>query len=134
MHGDRENCPVGLAAHLAYMANDLEQHMQKEEQILFPMIGSGRGKMALMPMSVMMGEHEEHAESIAKVKSLTNDISIPVGACNTWRALYLGLAKLVEDLEHHIEIENSILFARYLPAQTPVTLDKSEGTCCGSCH
>ncbi len=134
VHGDRENCPNGLAAHLNQMFHELESHMQKEEQILFPMINAGRGKMALMPMSVMMDEHVDHEEAIEQLKKLTGDLIIPIGACNTWRALYLGLQKLVGDLERHIEIENTVLFARYLPEQTSTSLDKSEGTCCGSCH
>lgn len=37
---------------------------------------------------------------------------IPDGACNSWRALYQGLAELEDDLIQHIHTENNILFAR----------------------
>ena len=36
---------------------ELEQHMAKEEQRLFPLIKSGQGAMAIGPISVMEREH-----------------------------------------------------------------------------
>jgi hypothetical protein len=42
-------------------AEELELHMQKEEQMLFPLIRQGRGRMALMPVQVMEEEHKDHA-------------------------------------------------------------------------
>jgi len=38
VHGDRPDCPKGLADHLADMQQELESHMMKEEQILFPIL------------------------------------------------------------------------------------------------
>ena len=34
----------------------------------------------------------------------------PQGACNTWRALYAGIAQLNDDLINHIHLENNVLF------------------------
>ena len=45
--------------------------------------------------------------------SVTGDLTLPNNACNTWRALYAGLGKLVEDLTEHMHIENNILFPRF---------------------
>ncbi len=36
----------------------------------------------------------------------------PLGACNTWRALYLGLQKLRDNLMEHIHLENNLLFVK----------------------
>jgi regulator of cell morphogenesis and NO signaling len=52
-------------------------------------------------------------------------MELPVGACNTWTALYLGLRELKEDLMEHILLENEILFVE------PVS---QKGQCCGSCQ
>lgn len=41
VHGERQDCPKGLSSHLALMLDELEQHMQKEEQILFPLLQAG---------------------------------------------------------------------------------------------
>lgn len=108
VHGSRPECPAGLADHLASMFQELESHMLKEEQVLFPMLA--RGQLPEMPISVMRFEHDQHGEALAKLAELTHDITLPRGACNTWRALYLGLRQFREDLMQHIHLENNILF------------------------
>ena len=40
VHGEKPDCPRGLADHLERMSEELELHMQKEEQVLFPLIRS----------------------------------------------------------------------------------------------
>lgn len=35
VHADSPDCPTGLAEHLRTMSQELESHMQKEEQVLF---------------------------------------------------------------------------------------------------
>jgi len=96
---------VGLQA-------ELESHMAKEEQILFPMILKGRGAMAAGPISVMEHEHEYAGHALARLRELTNGYEVPAKACNTWRALWHGLATMEEELHEHIHLENNILFPR----------------------
>lgn len=110
VHGARPDCPVGLADHLEAMQQELESHMMKEEQILFPMLARGMRPQAEGPISVMRFEHEQHGEALEGLSALTDGIVPPSGACNTWRALYLGLATLRDDLVAHIHLENNILF------------------------
>ena len=93
---------------------ELEQHMAKEEQILFPMIVQGQGAMAGGPISVMEHEHESAGAALAHMRTITKDYEVPEGACNTWRALWHGLAALEEALHQHIHLENNILFPRAL--------------------
>jgi regulator of cell morphogenesis and NO signaling len=112
VHGNRPECPNGLADHLHYMKAELEGHMQKEEQILFPMLVGGMAAMATGPINVMRQDHDDHAQAINKISELTNNITPPEGACNTWRALYLSLQQFKDDLEAHIDLENNVLFAR----------------------
>jgi regulator of cell morphogenesis and NO signaling len=66
--------------------------------------------MPLGPISVMRMEHEQHGEALQRLAMLTHDITLPRDACNTWRALYLGLRTLRDDLMDHIHLENNILF------------------------
>lgn len=113
VHRDHPDCPHGLAAFLEETAGELEDHMMKEEAILFPMLRSGRGVMALMPISRMRSEHLEHGERLEELARLTHDFTPPGGACTTWRALFAGCAKLDGDLREHIHIENNILFAMF---------------------
>ncbi|WP_020410831.1 iron-sulfur cluster repair protein YtfE [Hahella ganghwensis] len=111
VHGQRPECPVGLADHLNNMLNELESHMQKEENVLFPLLQQGIDGMQVNgPVSVMRFEHDQHGEALTTLADLTNDIQLPKGACNTWRALYSGLNQLRDDLMQHIHLENNILF------------------------
>lgn len=112
VHGDKAGCPIGLADHLAFMEQDLESHMMKEERILFPMLLRGIYTQSIPPIVRMRHEHDQHGDSLAKLEQLTNDITPPPGACTTWRALYAGLAQLREDLMQHIHLENNVLFPR----------------------
>ncbi|WP_258128897.1 iron-sulfur cluster repair protein YtfE [Achromobacter anxifer] len=110
VHADSPDCPTGLAEHLRGMQQELESHMQKEEQVLFPMLARGHGAMAGMPIMVMRAEHDDHGVALERLLALTNGITLPRAACNTWRALYLGLRAFKEDLMAHIHLENNILF------------------------
>ncbi len=112
VHGDKADCPIGLADHLAFMEQDLESHMTKEEQILFPMLLRGLYAQSLPPIVRMRHEHDQHGDSLARLEQLTNDITPPVNACTTWRALCAGLAQLREDLMEHIHLENNVLFPK----------------------
>lgn len=116
VHGERDDCPHGLAEHLSDMAQELESHMRKEEVVLFPMIARGHGVMARLPIGVMRGEHEDHGEALRQLAALTQDITPPRGACTTWRALYTGLRAFRDDLIAHIHLENNVLFERFAPA------------------
>ncbi|WP_428239647.1 iron-sulfur cluster repair protein YtfE [Gynuella sp.] len=111
VHGDRPDCPQGLSTQLHEMQQALESHMLKEENILFPMLRQGAcGRAVGGPISVMRIEHDHHGEELTHLAEITNNITLPKGACNTWRALYSGLAQLRADLMQHIHLENNILF------------------------
>lgn len=91
---------------------ELEQHMAKEEQILFPMILAGKGGMAGPPIEVMHQEHDEAGAALRRLRELTDDYRVPAEACNTWRALWHGLEELETALHEHIHLENNVLFPR----------------------
>lgn len=112
VHGNKADCPRGLAEHLWTMQQELESHMLKEEQILFPMLQRGmKLPQSEGPIAVMRFEHDQHGVALQRLADLTNDITPPENACNTWRALYRGLEELRDDLMQHIHLENNILFA-----------------------
>jgi regulator of cell morphogenesis and NO signaling len=114
VHRKKSDCPLGLRDRLEQMSAELERHMQKEERILFPMICSGQGAQAIMPVHVMEQEHEEAGENLVRVRKLAHDFLVPDEACATWRALYLGLEEFEEELMQHIHLENNVLFPRAL--------------------
>jgi len=114
VHAEKATCPRGLAAHLERMGEEMELHMQKEEQVLFPLLRDGRGALAAMPIQIMEQEHRDHGANLERLRELTNDYTPPPEACGTWSALYLGLAEFQRDLMDHIHLENNVLFPRAL--------------------
>lgn len=115
VHGEKDpEMFAELVSVLVALKKELEEHMMKEEQILFPMIKQGQGASAQGPVSVMMQEHDSAGNALRRLNELTDGYQVPEGACNTWRALWFGLAALELALHEHIHLENNILFPRAL--------------------
>jgi len=94
---------------------ELNSHIAKEEQILFPAIEAmsvGRGAAMPLdgPIACMIHEHDDAGRALERLHELTDGYNPPADACNTYRALFAGLADLEEDLHRHIHLENSVLF------------------------
>ena len=117
-HGDNHPELHDVAKVIAPLFTELGQHLQKEEQILFPHIRTlatspaERRVLPESPMSVMEEEHDHAASAFRRLHELTNDFKVPEDACNAYRSLYAGLAALERDLHVHIHLENNILHPR----------------------
>ena len=116
VHATHPQCPEGLADELEAHAQELESHMLKEEQVLFPMLANGLHQQACGPISIMEFEHEQHLAMIDRIHHFTNDLMLPDGACSTWRSLYEGLGIYARELAQHVHVENYVLFAKALQA------------------
>ena len=92
------------------------EHLEKEEQILFPMLKSGRGALAPGPDPGDGARARRPRRQPASTRALAHDLTPPEEACNTWRALYLRLAEFEAELMEHVHLENHVLFQRALCA------------------
>ena len=100
-------------------AAEMMDHMEKEEQILFPMIAGRSGHVGCSVshiIEVMEAEHDSAGQALAKMRELTRNYDIPEGACTTYRAVLQGLAELEQDTHIHVHAENHILFPRAIAA------------------
>lgn len=113
VHRDNPSVPVGLADLLETAEREMLAHMEKEENILFPMLQAGGNAFVDQPISVMQAEHVEHGAMLERLLALTNEGTPPTGACNTWRALYAGIVQFQNDLISHIHLENNVLFPQF---------------------
>jgi regulator of cell morphogenesis and NO signaling len=105
----------------AELRSELEPHMFKEEQVLFPAIrrleesdtkpGFPFGSIA-NPIRMMEHEHDVAGDALETIRRATRDYQVPTDVCNTYRAMLDGLQRLEQDLHRHIHKENSILFPR----------------------
>jgi regulator of cell morphogenesis and NO signaling len=117
---------IRMARRVEAMEAELQDHMQKEETILFPLLKAGGNPFVVHPIGVMRAEHTSHGETLEQLAALTHDATPPIGACNTWRALYAGIAQLTDDLINHIHLENNVLFPQFEPR-------KAETGCGSAC-
>ncbi len=113
---------------------ELEEHMAKEESVLFPAIdalegeatggATGRPSPSLASLvDALEGEHDGAGAALARMRELTHGFTPPSAACNTFRALYAGLAHLETDMHLHVHLENSVLFPRALAREHELGAD-----------
>lgn len=132
VHRGNPDVPEGLTVLLEGMEAELLSHMRKEETILFPALRAGASAFVGPPIAMMRAEHTDHGALLDQVLALTNDATPPAGACNTWRALYAGIAQFSDDLINHIHLENNILFAQFDGSQPAAVVPETGcGTACG---
>lgn len=103
------------------VANELIPHMHKEERILFPAIlemangnisAGQRFGSVQNPINMMEHEHDIAGDLMRKIAELTDDYTLPKGACATYTVVYKVLNEFEQDLHTHIHLENNILFPR----------------------
>ena len=120
-HGARHPELAETAAVYAGLQAELEEHLLKEEQVLFPLICrmEAAGEAVVFhcgsvqaPIGVMEHEHEHAGEALRRLRKLTDDYTPPADACMTYQALLDGLAAMEHDLHIHIHKENNILHPR----------------------
>lgn len=112
-HRHNPRVPAGLAALFEEMQTELESHMRKEEEALFPMMRRGGGKLMAPAIAVMLEEHDDQGDYLRRMEELTGEFTTPADGCATWRALSVGGRKFADDLVEHIHTENNILFPRF---------------------
>ena len=61
-------------------------------------------------------EHDRAGAALVQLKAMTDGYNPPDWACNTFRALYDGLAKLEKNTHQHVHKENNVLFPKALAA------------------
>lgn len=126
VHGERHADLRECGAVFAGLRREMEDHMLKEEQVLFPMIRqlelskirpSFQCGSVENPIRAMEHEHEDAGQSLATLRRLTHGYVPPVDACTTYRVLLDGLAELERDMHLHVHKENSVLFPRAIAAE-----------------
>ncbi len=115
VHGPHTPSLVEVLDVYEAMMFELTHHLMKEEEVLFPVIKAmASGEPAGIPLDgaiqTMLEEHDEAGAALARMRELTAGFTPPAEACNTYRALFAGLAELETDLHTHIHLENSVLF------------------------
>lgn len=119
VHGERHVELAGVRSLFATLSAELDSHLRKEEQELFPAVdalGKGdagaRGFAFAAGLAALRDEHEKVGALLRDLRTTTRAYAVPPGGCTSFRVLYAGLADLAADLHTHIHLENHLLFPK----------------------
>ncbi len=131
-HGGHHPEMIKVLEIFTAVKDEMEQHMQKEEVILFPGIKEAERQLAegteiiinntslLAPISVMEQEHDHAGSAMAEIRQLTNNYNLPDDSCTTYKLSFAALQAFEQDLHQHVHLENNILFPKALRLFGPV--------------
>jgi regulator of cell morphogenesis and NO signaling len=133
VHGQNHPELLRLQTLFLDLAQELAQHMFKEEQVLFPYVAqmeeAARHRRPVQPpffgtvrnpVRMMMMEHDTAGEALREMRRVTNNYTAPQDACISYQTLYQALPAFEQDLHEHIHLENNILFPRAVELESVV--------------
>jgi regulator of cell morphogenesis and NO signaling len=100
------------------LKTELEEHLIKEEVMLFPKIRAQQtgpaadGAGIRERMAETVEEHETAGAVLKELREITGDYTVPADGCPTYRLTYEKLEELEADLFRHIHLENNLLFPK----------------------
>ena len=107
------NAPHGLTQALKAIIVDLEDHMRREEVVVFPALNAGMPEQLDGTFTCLRDDHTKQEAALNRIAAITHGLRLPGYACDSWRDLYAGLGKLAEDLDEHRYLEDDVLFPRF---------------------
>lgn len=116
-HGATVPTLVGLQSDFQDLHGDLLDHIDNEEQNLFPLCEEleadpelGEGVMAQLRMHETA--HSDVGEALARMRELAGGYDTAAALCTTHGVMLEALRGLELDLHQHIHEENNVLFRR----------------------
>jgi len=118
VHGRTHPELAAVQSAFGHLRDELEPHLVKEEEVLFPRIrqlvaggGAASSPVALQgPIAQMLREHDQAGALLERLHALTDAYRVPADGCASYAALYEALETLEADTHLHVHIENNRLF------------------------
>jgi regulator of cell morphogenesis and NO signaling len=114
VHGASPAFPARLPGELHDMLGELRAHHAREESVIFPAILEGRGAALRIPVAAMSIDHDTAQDRLERLVRLTRDFTPPAEACGSWRRLYDLCRKFDREFRAHVQLEERVLFPRFL--------------------
>jgi len=133
VHGDRHPELVEVQRLYGELRTDLEPHLVREEQVLFPRIRQldtaaddtvGDDAQLAELTELLAAEHETVGAVLEQLRHVTGGYITPEDGCATYAACYRAFAELEADTHLHVHKENNVL----LPAVRASFLAAAHGT------
>ena len=140
VHGRRHPELVEVAQLTENLFDELERHMQKEEEVLFPAVLAlvsheekgtplprTRFDSVAQPIAVMERDHTQTGGELFDLQRMTGDFTVPEEGCVSYRELYDGLREMQANTFEHVHLENNILFPRALELERTIRHERTSG-------
>jgi len=121
VHGQHHPELIEVAKLFEEISKELQQHLQKEEEVLFPAIKSAVQHSTIELKSTisseiarMSREHEFAGGAMDKINELTAGYMVPEDGCNSYQVAFKMLKQFENDLHIHVHLENNILYPKAL--------------------
>ena len=108
-----------------FFRRELENHLRREEEVLFPLIrqletasksGAELPRFPFGPITnpigIMEEDHDAERQQMQKMLILIGNYTGPAEAANAFRSLFEKLQALELDMRLHVHLEDQILFPR----------------------
>jgi regulator of cell morphogenesis and NO signaling len=114
VHGSKHRELFSVYRLFGKLKAELEQHLLKEELLLFPEINAAENDDKIKALSQeIINEHEGAGEILSELKAITDNYTPPADGCETYRKAFALLEGIDRDLHEHIHLENNILLKNY---------------------
>jgi len=121
VHGSHHPELIEVADLFGKISTELTQHLQKEEEILFPTVkdalksNSSEARTTIASeIKRMSSEHEFAGDAMDKINEITFGYKVPQDGCNTYNVAFKFLKQFEDDLHIHVHLENNILYPKAL--------------------
>ncbi len=133
VHGVNHPEVIEIASRFKAVAAEFQQHMHKEEHILFPFIKALAHAKANAervsappfgsvqnPIQMMLAEHQSSGDEMYAIRKLSSGYTAPDDACTTYRVTFQELRDFELDLHQHVHLENNILFPKAIALEREI--------------
>jgi regulator of cell morphogenesis and NO signaling len=134
-HGSRHAELASVVDSFSQLRGELEQHLLKEERILFPYIRDLAAAADLCgrtpspfgtvenPIRMLEHEHRDAADELETIRRLTDGYTPPEDACATYTVCMAELREFEADLHRHVHLENNVLFPRAIALERGIATE-----------
>ena len=130
VHGARHPELMRVASIFDRVRVELEQHLLKEEQVVFPYLrdlaehadapcGALQSPFGTVqnPIRMLEHEHQDVGDALREIRTLTAGYTPPADGCETYRVCLAELAEFERDLHRHVHLENNVLFPKAIEVE-----------------
>lgn len=105
LHTGDDGNPEGLSTILRRLIAVASAQGNTAEHALFYAARTGAIPDIEASVDLLRAKHAACDRDIQRIRDITNEFTLPAGACTSWKTLYSGLSEFINDLTHRVQLE-----------------------------